>query len=287
MTMIQTQQTHCSRGQVGFDAPVESTQGSTDAHAHQQACNMSRDEIEQFQYRHGLPRTGEADSKTLKVIAEAAAKFTETEACDDMVEVHDTTKVSKDELYRNNPTTLRAQRALNEVFAHDKPLELDGIRGASTTARIEKFQTLRGLGVTGCLNAETRRALFEEPPLPADPLSDIQKLQQQVQVTVRRVPRAEIDCQPSKSKTEPVSIPARWTDAIDTSHDGALQLVTNIGAGLGDSVSYGLTNVVRTAIGGNESVNKDTVSYGGGSVAGQVVRTYLEWQLPVKLPIKR
>lgn len=267
MTMIQPHQTQCCHQSAVFTSAPETSNEALDPRVFEQVQCMSRDEISQFQYQHGLPETGEADVPTLRAL-EAELQCAESEAAE---------QVSKDELYRNNPTTMRGQRALNAFFADRKPLEVDGIRGPNTTARIEEFQCKMGLEQTGKLDVATQKALFtdgkevedrcDEPGLRGAALKGC------VEVKVSRGSTQEdLRKHGNLNATGPVPVESKWTDYIDTSHNGVLQHATNIAAGFGDGVSDDSSDKVRNATGGNASVEKDSLGYIASHAFGSMYR---------------
>lgn len=267
MTTIQTNQAPCNPC---VTVPMHSTGEEhelLDPRAFEQAKSMSSDEIEQFQLRHGLPRTGEANMETMKAIA------AELDECESGQEA---SEIDKDALYRNNPTTMRGQRALNAYFGDRCPLQVDGIRGPNTTARIEEFQCQNGLEVTGKLDAPTRKALFGAETNRCEGNGEAEPVRQEVQVNVRRVPQEEFLRQHGNlNAPPPIPVESHWTDMFDTSENGVLQHITNFGAGVGDAASFGATNLLRHYVGGNESVGKDTGMYIGGAVVGEGAKAVL------------
>lgn len=61
-----------------------------------------------------------------------------------------------------------------------------------------------------------------------------------------------------------------WYDYIDTSHDGALQRLSDFSAGVGDALSFGLGGYARDALGLSGQVNTDSADYSRGEVTGLV-----------------
>lgn len=235
----------------------------------QAAQNLNPEEVRDIQWLSGLPQTGELDQATLEGFVNLLENGCVVEdGCEDEEVEMNPVQLSKDELYRDNPTTIRAQKQLNKIYEGDMPpLKVDGIRGPGTTARIKMFQQAAGLEQTGKLDAPTRDTLYNKVSFVSMDAEPVVAEKQEP-----AAPRKSAWVGTTDATQEEKSLLRKLVENIDTSQHGAWQTVTNFAAGLGDKASFNLTDYARANFGGNESVNKNTGSYSGGEAVGTVLR---------------
>lgn len=122
----------------------------------------TRAAVAEFQKRRGLPITGDVDQATMAAIAAMTPAATPAAASTSM-----SMSMSMSNLPKRGEKSENVKALQNALIANGVQVKggADGVFGLATSIAITTFQTQRGLGVSGTLDAQTAAALGLIPTL--------------------------------------------------------------------------------------------------------------------------